>query len=888
MADAPRTWTRTVGRRLAPPALQPGLCERTLLLRSLDVACAGRLTLVIGPAGFGKTTALAQWHASLVRRGQTACWCTMSEEERDPSRFLWMLALALEAAGIALDGDVLRTVSDGSVGLACDALLMALERAAPKGAIVIEEFERIDHPPIAALVAELVDGLPEDMHLVLSARRKPKLPISVLRVQGRVRVIDPAELRFGRRELTALLDDGADAEALETIEQQTEGWPVAVQLYRLWRERAGADAVVPKSSGLASEVADYLAEQIFDGLAVDAQDMLIDLSIAEYCEIPLADFIRQSQDSAALLRQVADQLPGLVQRSDAEDDLVYRLHPLLLGHARARLALKPGRADLIHGRASDWYWRNARFAAAIHHAVLSHDEALLARRIEELPFLDILGTAGAGELLHILNQVPAACQGLPQVRLITILLLFRNGLFPEAEQMRAEEERLLADRADAADPQVRRLRLGNLALKLLFAVHIDGFVADHDRLVAEIRALSLDAPATWAWVECLSATILQIRGDLDAAAEALLRAGKLSAAIGKPTPAASMATCQTLILGLAHGRLGHVLETVTAIRQPAAGQGTEQAVGEQALHAMAGIAAAVVDYERGYRVQAAEALRMALAEFGESEAWFDQYALALPIIVDVTYRRHGFDAARQEIERLRERAKRLGLRGVLGLLSTIELFQAVRAGEPAVADAAEPADDATLSWRERDTMRLALGRLAMERGAFDRAAGLAARAIAAGEAGDRLGTRIRGSILLGLARDRGGDADGADDALREAVRLSYPEGYVAPFAQEGRSIVPLLQRAIGKGSVIEQRLLAQVARAIEREREFAAPDALSNREAEIVAHLADGASNKVIARRLGLSDNTIKFHLKKVYAKLGVSSRKAAAAAAAKFVADGR
>ncbi|WP_037507318.1 helix-turn-helix transcriptional regulator, partial [Rhizorhabdus wittichii] len=196
--------------------------------------------------------------------------------------------------------------------------------------------------------------------------------------------------------------------------------------------------------------------------------------------------------------------------------------------------------------------------------------------------------------------------------------------------------------------------------------------------------------------------------------------------------------------------------------------------------------------------------------------------------------------------------------------------------------------DATLSWRERDTMRLALGRLAMERGAFDRAAGLAARAIAAGEAGDRLGTRIRGSILLGLARDRGGDADGADDALREAVRLSYPEGYVAPFAQEGRSIVPLLQRAIGKGSVIEQRLLAQVARAIEREREFAAPDALSNREAEIVAHLADGASNKVIARRLGLSDNTIKFHLKKVYAKLGVSSRKAAAAAAAKFVADGR
>jgi LuxR family maltose regulon positive regulatory protein len=126
VADAPRTWTRTVGRRLAPPALQPGLCERTLLLRSLDVACAGRLTLVIGPAGFGKTTALAQWHASLVRRGQTACWCTMSEEERDPSRFLWMLALALEAAGIALDGDVLRTVSDGSVGLACDALLMAL------------------------------------------------------------------------------------------------------------------------------------------------------------------------------------------------------------------------------------------------------------------------------------------------------------------------------------------------------------------------------------------------------------------------------------------------------------------------------------------------------------------------------------------------------------------------------------------------------------------------------------------------------------------------------------------------------------------------------------------------------------------------------------------
>jgi LuxR family maltose regulon positive regulatory protein len=114
-----------------------------------------------------------------------------------------------------------------------------------------------------------------------------------------------------------------------------------------------------------------------------------------------------------------------------------------------------------------------------------------------------------------------------------------------------------------------------------------------------------------------------------------------------------------------------------------------------------------------------------------------------------------------------------------------------------------------------------------------------------------------------------------------AVHHAFAEEIVSPFVEEGSAVRTIMERiAKREASPLEQQHAETIVRALKAKPQYLSPDALSDRESEIVAHLADGASNKLIARRLGLTENTIKFHLKKIYAKLGVSSRKAAVARA--------
>lgn len=875
--------SRSGGRRLLPPTQHVALCERRLVLRSLDVARSGRLTIVIGPPGYGKTTALAQWHARLVDQAVKVAWYSASESEREPAEFLRMLALALEAGGIDPGDAARRAIADGATATALDAIVLGLEQAATPAVIIIDDFERIDHPPVTRLLAELIEALPEDVHLTLAGRRKPTLAVSLLRMQGGVRTIEPDELRLDRAELAAALDLPEDAAELDPIGDQTEGWPVAVQLYRLWRERIGGGAAMPRFGGHASEVADYLAEQVLGALPAAHRQLLSDLSILDIAEASISDHVRDATDSAALLSEVAALLPSLVQQSVLDGEIAYRLHPLLSDYAHGRMLLTPGRAALLHNRASEWLWKQQQFAAAIRHAVQSQDEAGTIARLEQLPFLEIFLAYGVAELRLIMREIPTAlATGVPRIRLMNTLILFKSSFYLEAERMRQAIEK---DFGSAETESGRRLHRDSAALALLFRIHIDGPSIDYRPMIDRVRALAPQEPLMWSWCDNTLLVIQQQRGDLFQAHQALARARHSYRLSGVIEFAELNLIIHDLIFDLAHGRLRAVQELATAVqRRPPV-----QRFGEQWQHAMAKIATAAVDYERSFRAQSAEVMRMALVEFGEGEAWYDQYAIALPVMIDVTYRRHGLDEARQEIARLWSTLARRGLYCLEGLIRAVEMTLALRAGALDVAlplaagcRAAVIAGQAGgVPWRERDWASRALVGLALAQGDSDEAARIAGIMREDGRQGERLGTLVAAHILHARALDHAGQADAADETLREAVRLAYPEAFVAPFAAEGRAIVPLLRRAVGSDqTTLDQRHVAAVLRAIDGERQFAAPDALSDREAEIVAHLAEGASNKLIARRLGLSDNTIKFHLKKVYAKLGVASRKAAVARA--------
>jgi len=875
---SPAARSRSAARRLSPPVQYVPLCDRILVLRSLEVARRGRLTVVLGPPGYGKTTALAQWHRRLEEAGTRVAWYSAAQAEREPTQFLRMIVLALEAGGIDAGPVAQRAIGDGSAEAMLDGIVLGMEQTIEPIVLIIDDFDRIDHAPIAACVTELLDALPREVHLVLATRRKPSLAIATLHAQGAVRVIDPDELKLSTEELAATLGLAPESPELVSILAQTEGWPVAVQLYRLWRQRVTDGAVMPVFGGHAAEVADYLAEQVLAALPAAQQEVLIALSIVDHVEASFADAIRGADDSAAMLEAIAATLPSLVQQTASEGEIAYRVHPLLSGYAFNRLALVPGRAALLHQRAAHWLILHDRYPDAVRHAVLSKDTAYLTAMLIRLPYRALFIAYGVSELRAVLREMPPGIlAALPRMQLLNALALFKEGFFREAEQLRLEIDGAIDEAAEGG----LALRIESRALASLFGVYMRGTAADYSEQIGWLRAHAPADPLMWGWCENVLIVVLQQRGLLDEAAASLERTRQAFQA----TPGANFAVLQLLVhdmlLSLARGALRTVQDQAAALlRRPPASQ-----IGERCLHAMARMLAGLVDYQRSYRPQAAEEMRIALAEYGREEAWFDQYAIAMPVIVDVTFRRHGLAEAQRELTAAARDYAQRGMACLDGMLLGVELVCLVRAGTLDGIEALEAACRARLfdqpaghaPWREREMLLRGLSGLALIRGEAEEAAHLAALLIQEGRRGARPGAELKGLVLLSLSR--GADSPAADADMREAVRLASGEGIVAPFAEEGRRLVPSLRRVMAaETSKLVQRHAAAILRVIDGEQQFADADALSDREAEIVSHLADGASNKLIARRLGLTENTIKFHLKKVYAKLGVSTRRQAVA----------
>ncbi|TPE64951.1 hypothetical protein FJQ54_00455 [Sandaracinobacter neustonicus] len=858
---------RYLSRRLMPPVQAVELQPRDLILRSLDVARRGRMTLLLAPAGYGKTSVLDLWFQRLKAAGQRVVWLSASENEREPFRFLQMLVLALEAAGVDPGDDARRAMGDGTPAALLDSLLFGLERQHEPLVIIVDDYDHVDHPPITQLVQELIAALSPSVHFVLGARRKPALPIALLRSQGDVRVIEAQELRFSAAEISSMLGDNGLAGELGELQKQTEGWPVALQLYRLWRDGRRAGAPAPPFGGYASEVADYLAEQIFAGLPDELQKLLADLSLFGLVDMGFSDHVRDANDSGRLLEQAVLALPGLIQRSMADGELAYRMHPLIADYARTRLMLEPGRSGLLYRRAAGWMWQHGQYQDAVRLTVQSKDARALSDLLAQLDFLGLFLARGSSELRAILGELPSAVIAeTPRLKLLRSLVLFKEGFLLEAEQLRAQ----VAEAAPAGVSWEREYR----ALGAMYAVHMLGESSTAEARIAELDAMADPPPYLKGWAENLRLPLQEQSGDLDRMQVSLENARHSYAATDDYRNADLYLEIHSLTLDLARGNYRDARERIGLIeRRPPA-----RLVGERCLHAMAKMAAAHVDYQRGYKVNSAETMRIGLFEFGREEAWHVQYATALPVIADAAFRRQGLSAVEAEFTGFRIVLERRGQTSVAPLMAALELLFMARAGElDAPIDVGE-----TACWRTREYRLQANAVRALANNDWE-AARVSAEALVADAAGSgRLGGQVKGQVLMSRASELGGMRTEALTSLREAVRLALPEMLIAPFAEEGRAMNALLAALLEwPVSEMERRHLQQIQRSLAAERQLSSPDELTDREAEILAHLADGASNKLIARRLGLTDNTVKFHLKKIFTKLGVSNRKAAVARAA-------
>jgi len=371
--------------KLHPPAVPHQAVVRERLFARLGEGRGRRMTLVAGPAGFGKSTLLAAWREWEAR---PVAWVSLDEGDNDEV-VLWSHVVgALARACRGLDGQALAAMvaSAPVTEVALPRLVNELAEV-PECALVLDDFHRLTSATARESVAWFVERLPASVQLVLSTRTDPSLPLGTLRARGQLLELRADALRFTAREAGEFLNGrlGLDLAAadVELLTARTEGWPAGIYLAALsLHGKPDKPGLVAAFDGTSAHVVDFLAGEVLASFDPSLQDFMLRTSVLERLSAPLCDAVLQDGDAAAALETLARSNLFLIPLDDRRE--WFRFHHLFAQILRMELERRePGAAGALHRRAYEWHLAAGTTDEAIHHAVCAGAFDDAAALIEE-------------------------------------------------------------------------------------------------------------------------------------------------------------------------------------------------------------------------------------------------------------------------------------------------------------------------------------------------------------------------------------------------------------------------------------------------------------------------------------------------------------------------
>ncbi|MFL5933043.1 MAG: LuxR C-terminal-related transcriptional regulator [Gaiellaceae bacterium] len=360
--------------KIQVPALRAGTVSRTALVNRLRVTTSAAAATVVAPAGYGKTTLLAQWAA---RDDRSFAWVTLDERDNDPIVLLRHIAAALEIDE-PLQARVLDALERPGASVWTRALPRLARELSERGPIVLvlDDFNVLRSRPSLEVISALVDDEGERSLLVIAARTPPRLALAQLRASGRLLELGPADLAMTNREAELLLRESGvrlSAERTAELVEQCEGWPAALYLAALSiRDRAETEAETAPLSGEDRYLADYFRSEYLAHLRPGPLRFLRRTSVLERMCGPLCDAMLEDEGSADELEKIERANLFLVPLDNRRE--WYRYHHLFRDLLQRELVehepeLVPG----LHSRAADWFEAHGDDESALEHASAAGD-----------------------------------------------------------------------------------------------------------------------------------------------------------------------------------------------------------------------------------------------------------------------------------------------------------------------------------------------------------------------------------------------------------------------------------------------------------------------------------------------------------------------------------
>jgi LuxR family maltose regulon positive regulatory protein len=889
--------------KLFIPPPRPNAVSRSRLVEQLNQGRNYKFTLISAPAGFGKTTSISHWLQTLEK---PAAWVSLDHGDNDLARFLTYVIAALQTIDPQLgEGALIGLRSPQSPPM--EAILIALINDIVKldrpFVLVLDDYHVIESPEVDDALAFFIDHLPPLLRLVIASRVTPSLPLARLRADAEMFEITANDLRFTPNEISDFLQEMIGQELSSThinaLEDHTEGWIVGLQLAALSMQklvdRTAVENFIKDFTGSHRYILDYLTDEVLGQCPTGTLVFLLQTSILKQMCGELCDAVTQQSNGHETLQSLEDSNMFLIPLDDERK--WYRYHHLFGDLLLQRLKVtQPERIETLHRAASIWYEENAFVTEALEHAIKAKD-------------LDRAGNlvAAHAQTMFMQGEVTTvrdwfATLPAEQIKAHPRLSIDRAWLFYFMHQPNAIEPHL-ADaenglRASQTLPDEIIFKWeGEVMALRAWTKRCNGELEES----IEISRQALERLSEKEmFVRCLN--ILSMADALCCTGETTLAAEAISDCVCSCQEAGSPLGVVAGAFDLAEllMRKGSLVQARAALEE-ALDWARERKIENLPATAPLHIGLGEVLREQNELEAAEEHLRtgLDLAELGFKTISGQGYLT----LAHLQYVQGDLRAARKTFALAENTMQDWETPEMLAHLAAhrVHLWLAPVDGDfVAAVDWAKQQQIAlSLNGNDRESalpnilrliavVRVLLAQARNGDKTLDKVLQLLERLHQVAEADQRMGRLIEILILEALAYQEQGQTDSALNALEKALKLAESEGYFRIFLDEGEAMARLLYEAIRRGISPEYggKLLGAFEAPIETEAIMGTSAAgeivepLSKRELEVLHLIAEGLSNQEIKEKLVLSVNTVKGHTRKIYGKLGVSSRTQAVAKA--------
>jgi LuxR family transcriptional regulator, maltose regulon positive regulatory protein len=870
-----------IASKLALPSLPEWFVSRPRLEKQINEGVQGPLTLVSGPPGAGKTMAAASWAADNARQLPIA-WVALDEYDNRPRAFWSYVVEALRCAGVGIP----RTVwaSGRSRGVDYGFILSLTAAIAAHGSpviLVLDDLHLVtERRSLDALVWLLRNARPH-LHLVVTSRSDPLLPLHRYRLAGELTEIRADELAFRIDEASLLVAHHGitlPAESLEFLTARVDGWAAALRLAAIsMQTHPDPEQFVKEVAAEDSGVASYLVEEVLSTLPVGVRRLLLRTSILDRVSAGLAGELAGPES--------AIDLPALAQATSLIQPVGggwYRYHTLLAEVLRLKLQREsPGVVPDLHRRAAGWLRRNGTLAEAARHAAAVDWELAARIVIDELAVDQLIAPPGSGPLAEVLRHMPRSqAWSKPQPLLVTAALGLSGAAYETVDALLAVADSMLEQVPPDAELPSRLAR----AMICLVRARRHGDLGAAQAAVADAAALVGRIPADQlARRPGVSARVMAGRGSVELWSGHFDQAAVTLRAAAAECGAGKRADClgHLALLEALRGRLSRAAELAL---QTIGANADDQARTSESASRAALVTLAYVHLERG--------------ELHEARRWLRHVDEALQLCPDkiigavaclVAARGCLAEDRAGPVPELLGRALRgwsppPWLERAIALVESQALTaegntqSSVDAARRAGAGSSPEATAALArAWLAAGDVKAAKDAFAGGSTAFDRAP-------------DQI--RLQAWLIDARISHVMGDRERAHRSLEHALRLGDTEQLRLPFVMERAWIGGALQRSpdlahgyghlldpvpgVGDGSTRTRVVAPRMPSAVPSVPGQAMPlivERLSDREREVLQHVSQLMGTAEIAAEMFVSTNTVKSHLKSIFRKLGAASR---------------